>query len=171
MEGSSRVIFRKEGDVATTKRAGYQFAEDCDEDCERLLAAAATLAVSELPRLLGRLREVEATAMMRLATPPPNGHATAEHDSLLDIEHDVMLDSKQAARRLGVGVQYLYDHWKELPFARKYKYILRFSARGIEEYGYRKANGEHNVIGVGPADSRAGEAGEPRIRSADGCSV
>lgn len=104
--------------------ARAQFASEC----ERLLVAACDLPVAELPHLLGQLREIEATAMARLVTPQQNGHGDAnpEPDSLLDIE--------QTAERLKVSADYLYRHWKELPFARKYDWGLRFNARGIDEY-------------------------------------
>ncbi len=86
--------------------------------------------VEDLPRLLGELREVEAAAMVRLMVPAQssNGGVGGHHadEQLLDVE--------ETAKRLTVSEDYLYRHWKKLPFARKYDWGLRFTARGVDEY-------------------------------------
>lgn len=66
--------------------------------------------------------------MVRLmATAQPcNGSTHCADERLLDVE--------EAAKRLEVSKDYLYRHWKKLPFARKYDWGLRFRARGVDEY-------------------------------------
>src|SRR5580704_18419309 len=59
--------------------------------------SARTLPSEELPRLLGDLEEVRATALARLVAPPP---AHTGPDELIDVQ--------EASRRLGVSTDYLY---------------------------------------------------------------
>lgn len=48
---------------------------------------------------------------------------------------DRLLNIEEAAERLHVSKDWLYHHWKKLPFAVKIaKKILRFSAQGIDEF-------------------------------------
>jgi predicted DNA-binding transcriptional regulator AlpA len=95
-------------------------------DLEELANALAAMPASELPRVLGQLRELEATAMARLYSSPRASEMIRQPEQLLDIA--------EAAKRLNVSEDYLYRHWKNLPFAHKYDWGLRFSARGIDEY-------------------------------------
>ena len=88
-----------------------------------VLIAAQIMPREELPRLLGDLEEVRATAMARLACPVRTQYPP---DELLDIE--------EAARRLGVSVGYLYRHHRRLPFTRRMGRRLLFSANGIQAY-------------------------------------
>jgi hypothetical protein len=49
---------------------------------------------------------------------------------------DEWLTAEQAAPLLNVEAQYLYRHWRKLPFAKKFSpKCLRFSRRGILEHG------------------------------------
>jgi hypothetical protein len=93
-------------------------------ELERALAAAATIPVPELPSFLGKLREIEATALARLHA-IQDGRATVEPEQLLDVT--------EAAKRLSVSTDYLYRNWKKLPFARKYEWGVRFRAEGIDQ--------------------------------------
>src|SRR5207245_10893080 len=68
-------------------------------ELESALTAARTLMPEELPRLLGDLEEVRATALARLSAPAP---AQMKPDELLDVE--------EASHRLGVSTDYLYRH-------------------------------------------------------------
>ena len=88
-----------------------------------LLEQARTLAPEELPRLLGDLEEVRATAVARLVAP---AQSPAAPDELLEVP--------EASRRLGVSPGYLYRHHARLPFTRRVGRKLLFSASGIEEY-------------------------------------
>jgi hypothetical protein len=100
------------------------------EELQLVLTTVSQGPVEDLPRLLGELREVETAAMVRLMTPTQssNGGVGVHHadEQLLDVE--------ETAKRLKVSEDYLYRHWKKLPFARKYDWGLRFSAHGVDEY-------------------------------------
>jgi predicted DNA-binding transcriptional regulator AlpA len=89
---------------------------------DALLALARTAPAEELPRLLGQLREVEATAMARLTAPVP----PPQPDELLDV--------RAAAARLGLSEDYLYRHHRTLPFARRVGRRVLFSSSGIAEF-------------------------------------
>jgi hypothetical protein len=87
-----------------------------------VLKEARALAVEELPRLLGDLEEIRATAQARLLAPP----AQAAPDEWLDV--------KQAAGLLKVSEDYLYHNHPRLPFAKRMGKRLLFSRAGIEKY-------------------------------------
>jgi excisionase family DNA binding protein len=89
---------------------------------EPVLQAARTLPPAELPRLLGDLEEVKATALARLIAPAP----VQQTDEFLTV--------KAAAQRLGCSADYLYKNSASLPFTRHLGKKLLFSTRGIEEY-------------------------------------
>ncbi|HVR23110.1 MAG TPA: helix-turn-helix domain-containing protein [Candidatus Polarisedimenticolia bacterium] len=89
---------------------------------EPVLQAARTLPPAELPRLLGDLEEVRATALARLSAP-----ASVQ-------QTDEFLTVKAAAQRLGCSADYLYKNSASLPFTRHLGKKLLFSTRGIEEY-------------------------------------
>lgn len=89
---------------------------------QAVLAALPDIPVEELPRLLGELEEIRATAMMRLAAPAQPKTA------------DQLLDVAQAADRLGMSTDYVYRHADELPFTRRNGRALRFSSLGIDKY-------------------------------------
>jgi excisionase family DNA binding protein len=93
------------------------------DEFQKVLKAARELPVNALPRLLGDLEEIRATAMARLTAPAP---AAPQLDELLDVD--------EAARRLGTSKDYLYRHHARLPFTRRIGRNLRFSALGIERY-------------------------------------
>ena len=88
---------------------------------EPVLQAARTLPPAELPRLLGDLAEIAATAQARLsAAPAPVQRA------------DELLSCKQAAQVLGCSPDYLYK--REFPFVRRLGRKRMFSRNGIETY-------------------------------------
>ena len=91
---------------------------------EPVLQAARTLPPAELPRLLGDLEEVKATA---LAQPAPARLTPLQ-------QTDEFLTVKAAAQRLGCSADYLYKNSASLPFTRHLGKKLLFSTRGIEEY-------------------------------------
>jgi len=88
---------------------------------ERLRNIARELAPEKLPQFIGELEAVKATAWARLAAPPPQ-------------EHDELLDVATAAKRLGVGHDFLYRHSGEYPFTRRQGRKLLFSALGIDKH-------------------------------------
>jgi len=92
------------------------------KELESALMAAQTVSAEDLPRLLGELEEVRATALARLISPAP----TPAPDMLLDVD--------KAAERLGMSPDYLYRNHKRLPFSKRMGRSLRFSAQGIERY-------------------------------------
>lgn len=90
-----------------------QLVRDCDREA--------------LPKIVGLLRELLATAELRLNAPASNP-ARAE---------DTYLTARQAAERLHCTKDYLYK--KSWPFARKLGGKTLFSARGIEQYLQQKS--------------------------------
>jgi|SRR5208283_2741237 len=89
---------------------------------EPVLALAKDLPREELPRLLGDLAEISATANARLTIPG----IEARPDELLDVE--------QASKRLGVSKDYLYRAHGRLPFTRRQGRKLLFSSVGMDSY-------------------------------------
>jgi excisionase family DNA binding protein len=91
-------------------------------ELQSALVQARTLAPEELPRLLGDLEEIRATALARLASPA----AESRPDEMLDVE--------QAAVRMNLSKDYLYRHHKRFPFARRIGRKLLFSSAGLDSY-------------------------------------
>jgi hypothetical protein len=89
---------------------------------EPVLALAKSLPREELPRLLGDLAEVSATANARLAHPV----VEARPDELLNVE--------ETARRMGVSKDFLYRNSRRYPFTRRQGRKLLFSSTGIDMY-------------------------------------
>ena len=98
-------------------------------ELEPILASARQLSPAELPRLLGDLEEIKATALARLTAPAP---PVQSPDALLDVD--------EAAARLGMSRSYLYRHASRFPFVRHVGRSLRFSANGIENYLRQRRN-------------------------------
>jgi len=98
-------------------------------ELETVLDSVAQMPVSELPRLLGELEEIRATALLRMSAP-----ATIQ-------AHDGLLDVNAAAERLGVSTEYLYRHSSKLPFTRRMGRKLLFSEQGIATHIRQKING------------------------------
>jgi single-strand DNA-binding protein len=114
---------QKEKDERPIDDSDIPFWANCMRDeLQSVLIAAQELPAPELPRLLGELEEIRATAMARLASP-----ATVHlPDELLTVE--------QAAGRLGVSTDYLYRNHSRLPFVRRMGKALRFSSSGVNDY-------------------------------------
>jgi predicted DNA-binding transcriptional regulator AlpA len=91
-------------------------------ELEEALRLANELHRDDLPRLLGDIEEVRATASARLASPS----APPQPDQLLDVE--------EAAATLGLSADYLYHHHKQFPFTRRIGKRLLFSQNGVEKY-------------------------------------
>ena len=89
---------------------------------QQLLETARTLPSEQLPRFLGDLEEVRATALMRLSAPV----AAVQHDQLLNVE--------EAAVRFGMSRDYLYRHAAKLPFTRRVGRKVLFSSQGMDDY-------------------------------------
>lgn len=89
------------------------------------LDLAKLLPASEVPRLLGDLEEIKATALARLTAPPAAAPAV-----------DELLPVPEAARRLGMSRSYLYQHasGKFKDIAKREGRKLLFSAKGIQQY-------------------------------------
>ena len=87
-----------------------------------VLALACTLAPGELPRLLGELEEIRATALARISAPA----VVACEDRNLNVE--------EAAARMHVSRDYLYRHHKRFPFARRIGRKLLFNSSGLDSY-------------------------------------
>jgi predicted DNA-binding transcriptional regulator AlpA len=85
------------------------------------LQEAKTLPADSLPRLLGDLEEIRATAQQRLCAPAPAPPA------------DELLSVRQAAQKLGCSTDFLYKRGP-FPFARRLGRKLMFSSNGIEKY-------------------------------------
>jgi excisionase family DNA binding protein len=96
------------------------------DSLESVLTLARSLPREELPRLLGDLAEISATASARLAS------------SVVQARPDEMLDVEEAARRMGVSKDYLYRHQRKFPFARRIGRKLLFSSVGLEKFLARR---------------------------------
>lgn len=94
------------------------------KELESALIAARILSHEELPRLLGELEEIRATALARLAG--SSSPETQLPDSLLAVD--------EAAARLGVSPHYLYRNHRSFSFSRRIGRSLRFSSHGIDQY-------------------------------------
>jgi excisionase family DNA binding protein len=92
------------------------------KELESALIAAQTLLPHDLPRLLGELEELRATALARLVSPSPS----PAPDTLLGVD--------EAAKRLGMSRDYIYRNHQRYPFTRREGRSLKFSAQGIERY-------------------------------------
>lgn len=91
-------------------------------DLQTLLGRAKQLPLEDIPRFLGDLEEIKATAMARLVSPGP----LPQRDELIDVAN--------AAKRLGVSEDYLYRHHSSYPFTRREGRKLLFSNLGIDAY-------------------------------------
>lgn len=85
------------------------------------LEDARSLPADKLPRLLGDLAEVQATALARLSSPAP---APTPPDTLLSV--------KQAAAKLNCSKDTLYK--RDFPFMRRLGRKRLFSSNGIDEF-------------------------------------
>jgi hypothetical protein len=99
------------------------------KELESTLIAARTISTEELPRLIGDLEEIRATALARLTSPTQEFHLP---DSLLGVQ--------AAATRLGVSQHYLYRNHPRFSFTRRMGRSLRFSSNGIEQFLRRKTS-------------------------------
>lgn len=96
------------------------------DSLESVLDMAKSLPREELPRLLGDLAEISATASARLTC------------SVVEARPDEMLDVEEAARRMGVSKDYLYRHQGKFSFARRIGRKLLFSSVGLEKFLARR---------------------------------
>lgn len=96
------------------------------DSLESVLDMARSLPREDLPRLLGDLAEISATANARLTS------------SVVETRSDEMLDVEESARRMGVSKDYLYRHQKKFTFARRIGRKLLFSSVGLEKFLARR---------------------------------
>jgi predicted DNA-binding transcriptional regulator AlpA len=97
--------------------------ETLRKELESTVIAVRTISREELPRLLGDLEEIRATALARLASP---GYETPVPDSLIGVA--------EASVRLGISRHYLYRNHRRFSFTRRMGRSLLFSSNGIEQY-------------------------------------
>jgi hypothetical protein len=88
-------------------------------ELEKALELANELPISELAAFLGAVEQVRVTALARITSP-----TVARPDELLDVQ--------QAAARLRVSPDYLYQNHKKFAFTRRIGRALRFSSAGID---------------------------------------
>lgn len=87
------------------------------------------LSDEELVDVLVDLEELRAQVWIRLLG---GSREEGEKKAYAEPEQDQMLKVGEAAQILGVTTRWLYDHSKDLPFARKLApRTLRFSERGL----------------------------------------
>ena len=96
------------------------------DSLESFLNLARSLPCEELPRLLGDLAEISATASARLSS------------SVVESQPDELLDVEETARRMGVSKDYLYRHQRKFPFARRIGRKLLFSSSGLDKFLARR---------------------------------
>lgn len=92
------------------------------KEFEFALDLAKTLAVAELPELLGDLEHVRTVALARLMSPA----VEARPDELLNI--------KECAERMHVSTDWLYRNAANFKFARRIGRKLLFSSSGLDLY-------------------------------------
>lgn len=93
-------------------------------ELQLVLMAVKDLPAGELPRFLGELEEIRVTAIARLTIPAP---AQVQ-------QHDVLLDTAEAAHRLGISKDFLYRNHGDFQFTRRVGRRLLFSSLGIEKH-------------------------------------
>jgi predicted DNA-binding transcriptional regulator AlpA len=118
-------------------------------ELQLVLMSAKELPAGELPRLLGELEEIRATAMARLTAP-----AVAQLQ-----QHDELLDTAEAAHRLGISKDFLYRNHRDFSFTRRVGRRLLFSSVGIEKYIRQQRHIDSNAATrylqpVGTSDQR-----------------
>ncbi len=92
----------------------------------------ANLTPEQVPDVLGQLEQLKAVAWAQLLT--PNGR----NPSAGVQAPDELVNAREAARRLGLSLDYVYRHARQLPFTVRVGRQLRFSSRGIERYIERR---------------------------------
>jgi hypothetical protein len=97
------------------------------EAIERALQDGPT---DDLPALIGELERLKTKALIRAARPPERA----------DNGPDENLSVQEAARRLGVSVDWLYKNARRLPFTVKICRRVLFSAHGLERWNGRRQN-------------------------------
>ena len=90
------------------------------------------LAPEQIPAVLGELEELKAAAWAQLLA--PNGRSPFG----IQEAADELVNAREAARRLGLSVDYLYRFSRRLPFVVRIGRRVRFSSRGIERYIERR---------------------------------
>jgi hypothetical protein len=86
--------------------------------------------------------------------------ATAMPESHLTEPADRWLTAKEVAQILRASPDFIYGHADEYPFTRREGKLVRFSARGLDEYLGRGA--DRPRVGVDGDASRADAASGPR---------
>jgi excisionase family DNA binding protein len=99
---------------------------------EQLDLAISEEAVERLPVILAALSARGGAVAARMI----DGQRTAPADA----EPERNLSVREAARRLGVSADFLYDHAKELPFAVRIGRRLLFSSRGLDRWNRQRQN-------------------------------
>jgi excisionase family DNA binding protein len=79
---------------------------------QHVLLTAKTLPPEQLPQFLGALREVEVTALARLALPSPS------HPTQPRTDGDDTLNVDEAAKYLGISAKWIYRNHAVLPSVR-----------------------------------------------------
>jgi hypothetical protein len=104
--------------------------DDWRHHVEQLRESVATMPSTSAAHLIGDLERVQTLAQMRIRAPEPEAPRPAPDD---------FLTASQAAAELGMGIQWVYDHARELGGERRGG-AWRFPRRRIERY--RKASRE-----------------------------
>lgn len=88
---------------------------------------AANLPTEAIPALRGELAKLDTLLLARLFS-SGNGQAQAQGDP------DRLLDTEEAAAKLGMSKDYLYRNSDKLPFVVRIGRQVRYSEAGIERY-------------------------------------
>jgi len=100
-------------------------------------AGLALARIVSAPELIGELtRDIIPALLMELAALRLTLAASLENSHRPDVglPHDHLLTVEQAAQQLSVSRDWLYRHSRSLPFVVRQGRLLRFSAKGIDEY-------------------------------------
>lgn len=88
-----------------------------------------SFSADQLARLLAEVSALQSALLARLLTVRDFDDRTTSKDD------DHLLTIEEAAQRLGTSKDWLYRHWRQLPFTVKLGHRqLRFSSKGIEKY-------------------------------------
>ena len=89
------------------------------------------VALNDVPDIIGALEAAKARLQLRLFGGREPVSASPVGSRCLDV--------KEAARLLGMSVDWLYRHGKELPFSRKIGRSVRFDEAALREWQKRRA--------------------------------
>ncbi len=96
------------------------------QQLQRLLADIPQYEPAEIVSMLPLSAALQSALLTRILA--------LHHHPAPDTDHDHLLNTDEAARRLGTSTKWLRENAHSLPFAFQVGKLHRFSARGLEEW-------------------------------------